>query len=298
MKRLGVIANCTKPRSAAVLGRLAEIAKALGAELLAMEPEAGLIGCRASASAAAMFERAEAVIALGGDGTMLRAVRLLDGRDTPVLGVNIGGLGFLTSVSEEEMDAALRCLACDRYVLQMMAVAECGVERGDGRRSAFRALNDVVVSRGPSGRVITLRLTVDGQHVTSYVCDGLIVATPAGSTGHSLSAGGPILVPETPAFVISLICPHTLSSRPLVVPDRSEICVTGEGPAEQRMLLSVDGQTDEELAAGDRVTVRRSPRGVRFIRLPGHSVFAVLRQKLRWSGSSVDADAGRTARSG
>jgi NAD+ kinase len=289
MKRLGVIANCTKPRSAAVLCRLAERAAALGLDLVAVGPEAALLGCRAAASFEAMFDGAEAVMALGGDGTMLRAVRQLDGRDIPVVGVNIGGLGFLTSVAEDEMDTALRCLARDEVVLQATAVAECVVRRADGRTSTHRALNDVVVSRGPSGRVITLRVTVDGQHVTSYVCDGLIVATPAGSTGHSLSAGGPILMPETPAFVISLICPHTLSSRPLVVPDRSEIGIAAAERTE-RMQLSVDGQVDEALAGGDAVTVRRSARGVRFIRLPGYSHFGVLRQKLRWSGSSV-ADA-------
>jgi NAD+ kinase len=147
-------------------------------------------------------------------------------------------------------------------------------------------MNDVVVSRGATSRVVTLDVSVDGDAVTSYVCDGLIVATPAGSTGHSLSAAGPILVPATKAFVVSLICPHTLSSRPLVVPDGAEIEIAAADTGGQ-LLLSVDGQVGQPLLEGDRVTVRRSERDVRLIHLPGYSYFRVLRQKLHWSGSSV-----------
>jgi len=286
MKKLGVIANCRKERSAIVLSRLAEKAAALGLELFADEATASLVGAGNGVSSQEMFEQVEAVIALGGDGTMLRAVRELDGRERPVMGINIGGLGFLTSVAEEDLDCAIECLAKDDFMLTTMAVAECSVERDGKTVGTYRSMNDVVVSRRPSSRILTLDVSVDGEKVTSYACDGVIVSTPAGSTGHSLSAGGPILTPATPAFVISVICPHTLSSRPLVVPDRSEICILA-AQEEGESVLDVDGQVGQPLQPGDCVKVRRSDSGVCFIHLPGHSYFGVLRQKLQWSGSSV-----------
>ena len=244
------------------------------------------VKCGEAVSPERMFESSEAIMALGGDGTMLRAVRELDGRNIPVIGVNIGGLGFLTSVSEENLDRALECLAEDDFVLSKSSIAECAVHRDGSEIAGYRALNDVVISNGPSSRVVTLRVSIDGDEVTSYVCDGLIVSTPAGSTGHSLSAGGPILMPESQVFVISLICPHTLSSRPLVVPDRSEVSIVAAAD-EEGLLLSVDGQVGMQLQDGDCVTVRRSGSDISFIHLPGHSYFAVLRQKLHWSGSNV-----------
>lgn len=286
MKRLGVIANCGKKRAPDVLEQIADKARTAGLELLADERTAQFLKTAAPVSLQDLIARVEAIMALGGDGTMLRVVRALDGKDKPVIGVNIGGLGFLTSVAEGELDAAMKCLASDDFVVNAMTVAEGVVLRDGKERARYRALNDIVLRTGPSSRIVTLEVAVDKDIVTSYACDGLIVSTPAGSTGHSLSAGGPILMPETPAFVLSLICPHTLSSRPLVVPDTSEISVTARKDA-GGILLSVDGQVGEELTRGDIVKVRRSANDAKFIHLPGHSYFAVLRQKLHWSGSNV-----------
>jgi len=286
MKRIGIIANCRKERAADVLQRLAGKAKDLGLDLFADEPIVRLLKHGKTVKPDEMFDRVDAVMALGGDGTMLRAVRALDGRDKPVIGVNMGGLGFLTSVAEEKLDHALECLAADDYLVSVRAIAESVVERNGAEIAQYWALNDVVVSNGPSSRVVTLDVSIDSDTVTSYVCDGLIVSTPTGSTGHSLSSGGPILSPETQAFVISLICPHTLSSRPLVVPDKSLILIRVANSAGD-LLLSVDGQVGQPLVHGDCVRVSRSDRSVRFLHLPGHSYFAVLRQKLHWSGSNV-----------
>jgi len=232
-----------------------------------------------------MVGQVDAIMAVGGDGTMLRVVRALEGRDVPVIGLNIGALGFLTSVAEKDLDRAFECLRDDKYEVSLRAIVECELFRGGARLAAYRGLNEVVVS-SVSSRIVDLELEIDGAHVTSYACDDLIIATPTGSTGHSLSAGGPILSPETGALLISLICPHTLSSRPLVIPDSSTIRVTVV-EAGEKVLLSVDGQVGQPMEAGDRVVVRRSGQGVRFLHLPGHSFFAVLRQKLHWSGSSV-----------
>lgn len=286
MKTLGIVANCSKKRAPVVLERLAGKAKDAGLRLLADETTGALLdGCSVMALDR-VFDEADAVMALGGDGTMLRVVRELQGRNKPVLGLNIGSLGFLTSVSEEDLDRALECLAAGTFTVMPQQIVEGVVEQDGSERARYRALNEVVVSSGPSTRVMTLGVSVDGDLVTSYVCDGLIVSTPAGSTGHSLSAGGPIVTPSTCAFVISLICPHTLSSRPLVVPDASEIRLTVEASAGD-VLLSVDGQVGQALAQSDAVRIRKAARGVRFIHLPGYSYFSVLRQKLHWSGSNV-----------
>lgn len=285
MKRLAVVANCGKTRAADVLRRIARRSRDLGLELVADPGTARLLECPNVLPAEQLADHADAVLALGGDGTVLRVVRDLNGRDCPVIGVNIGGLGFMTSVAEGDLDCALECLAGDQCIASVRAVAEVSVIRDGAETAQYRALNEVLVTTGHAARVMTLHVTVDGESVTSYVCDGLIVSTPTGSTGHSLSAGGPILTPETPAFVVSLVCPHTLSWRPLVLPDSSIIGIT-TGPGE-RSRISVDGQVGQDLAPGDAVSVRRSARSVRFLHLPGYCYFAVLQQKLHWSGSNV-----------
>lgn len=286
IKSLGITANCGKPDAPIVLRKLAVKAKKLGIQLVADKASLCHLKYGKQISATTGYGSVDAVMALGGDGTMLRAVRMLEGRDIPVIGLNIGALGFLTSVVESELDRALKCLISGQYRTSVRAMIDAVVERKDRILARQRALNDVVVSSGPSNRVVVLGLSIDGDKVTDYVCDGLIVSTPTGSTGHSLSSGGPILSPETQAFVISLICPHTLSSRPLVVPDKSEIVVRVEG-ASGKILFSVDGQIAQNLHEGDKIRICRSDKSVRFIHLPGHSYFTVLRKKLHWSGSNV-----------
>jgi len=286
MKNIGVTANVRKPRAAEVVKQLCLSARRHRLKLFG-PPETAAIGeGMEAANGKALFRKIEALVALGGDGTMLRAVRELDGLDIPIMGINVGSLGFLTSVQEEDMDKALGCLAGNGFTIGVQRMAECRALRGGAEIGRYHALNDVVLQNGPSSRVIGLNMEVDGQPVTQYVCDGLIVSTPTGSTGHSLSAGGPILSPEARALVVSLICPHTLSSRPLVLPDTSTITVT-VAEAVEEILLTVDGQVGMSLKERDLIEVRASDRHVRFMHMPGYSQFAVLRQKLHWSGSNV-----------
>ncbi len=286
MKKIGVLANCGKPEAAAVLRRLERKAAELRLGLVTCGETGRLLRGARRTSVAAMARGIDVLVALGGDGTMLRAVRLLAGRDVPVLGVNLGSLGFLTSVAQEDLERALTVLARGKFSISRRAMAECRLFRGRRQVGSYRALNDVVVGWGASSRICTLGLVIDGEQVASYMCDGLVVSTPTGSTGHSLSAGGPILHPAGDSFVISVICPHTLSNRPLVVPDRSRIVVRVTR-AMKKLLLSVDGQEETAIRAGDRLEVRRSPRDVRLVHLPGYSYFSLLRQKLGWRGSSV-----------
>lgn len=285
MKAIGIIANCGKPQAREALARVQRKAAELGLRVYASAETARCVRGALRVSPERLAGRVEALLALGGDGTMLHAARLVHTSGTPILGVNLGNLGFLTSSSSDDLETTLEELARGHYSLSERSAAEGTVWRGRRRLGTFRALNDIVVGWGQSSRIITLDVAVDGEHIASYRCDGLIVSTPTGTTGHSLSAGGPIIHPEAKALLVNVICPHTLSARPLVLPDRSavEIAVTA---STKQLLLSVDGQEELTVRQGDRLVIRRSARGVRFIRLRNYSYFAVLRHKLQWSEGS------------
>lgn len=294
MKRIGVIANCNKPHSAAILKRLAAKAGPAGLQLFTCDQTGELLPEAERLDAGRIAGQVDVMMALGGDGTMLSTVRLLNGTDTPVLGVNLGSLGFLTSVTEEHLEHAVDVLVERKFSLSERTLVDCVVLREDREVARYTSLNDVVVGWGSSSRVLTLGVSIDDDDVAQYVCDGLIVSTPTGSTGHSLSAGGPIMHPESPVFTVNVICPHSLSARPLVVPDRSAIRVRIlDTPPNKRPLLSADGQGEFVLETGDRLEMSKNPHQVRFVHLPEYSYFSVLRQKLHWRGSSgggVDAE--------
>lgn len=284
MKVLGVIANCAKDKAPVVLSRLRLKAESLGLRVLADKATAKLMGSNSSATPLDVAQQADTLMVLGGDGSMLRAVRDLEGRDIPLIGVNLGALGFMTSVPEENLERALDCLVLNQFTTSLRLMLDASLLRKGVSIGSYRALNDVLLSSGI--RVGTYRMTVDGQDVGDFVCDGLIVSTPTGSTGHSLSAGGPILLPTAQAVVVELICPHTLSTRPLVIPSDSFVEVKVVERAVSAT-LAVDGQVGQPLEIGDIVRIRRSPHRVRFIHLPGYDYFSVLRQKLHWRGSNV-----------
>ncbi|MCF7855794.1 MAG: NAD(+)/NADH kinase [Candidatus Pacebacteria bacterium] len=286
MKTLGLCANTGKPRAPEVLRRIVSKPGELGMRVIVdaqtsiLNPELETVGEKGFAG------EVDAVIALGGDGTLLRAIHSLREAGIPVMGVNIGGLGFLTSVSEGEIDQAMECLADDHIEVSTNPIMVADVQRDGVSIDSYHALNEVVVARGPASRMVQLDLHVSGKAVTTYSCDGILVATPVGSTGYSLSSGGPILVPGTPALVITPICPHTLGSRPMVVPESSEIEISTRS-AGQELLLATDGQTAQPLRAGDTVRISRSAHSAQLLHLPGHSFYALLRQKLHWRGSSI-----------
>jgi NAD+ kinase len=288
--RLGVLANCGKPHSAAALKRLAGKAQQSGIELVTCDQTADLLPGATAVSTDQLGHRIDAMMALGGDGTLLHAVRILNGADAPVVGVNLGSLGFMTSVTEEDLERAVDALVSKQYTTSTRTLLDCRVLREEKEVAGYVALNDVVVGWGSSTRVLNLALQIDEDEVAQYVCDGLIVSTPTGSTGHSLSAGGPIVHPHSPVLVVNVICPHTLSARPLVVGDRSTIRVDVINLQQNKKpLLSADGQGEFVLAIGDRLSIRKHPHAARFVHLPEYSYFSVLRQKLHWRGSSSGA---------
>jgi len=236
-------------------------------------------------SADDFFAGIDVLISLGGDGTMLHSVQLMGTADIPIMGINLGSLGFLTSVRPNQVEEAVDMLLCGRYELSERTRLRLMIRHG-GRVHVHYALNDVAIGWGGSPRIISLKVSIDGHYVTTYACDGLVVSTPTGSTGHSLSAGGPILQPDTEVFAISPICPHTLTSRPLVIPSRSVIGVELVDCAKE-LLLAVDGQECCSVRHGTVLEMAAFEQRVRFIHFPGYDYYAVLRSKLRRQGSSV-----------
>jgi NAD+ kinase len=285
MKRVGLIVNRGKARAADALLQVVRLAEAAGLAVVVDERfgplQPGLTALPTEKFAGAV----EGVVVLGGDGTMLDAAHRLRGTGLPLMGLNLGSLGYLTSVEESQFGAALACLRQDRFVVEQLAGLSGEIRRANGATVALPdALNDVVV-RGTSGRLAWLELLLDGLAVTTYACDGIIVATPTGSTAYSLAAGGPIIMPGTRALAIGMICPHTLTSRPLVVSDSSAVAIrVTRNESAVPLLVSVDGRDGIVLAANEQVCVRRSPCDVPVIHLPDYNAFTVLSRKLGWGG--------------
>lgn len=287
---IGLFANLAKPAAASTLAELARAARELGVQLVACDKETLRLAPGAKLVSPARFGKAvDVLLSLGGDGTVLQSVRALNGADAPILGINLGNLGFLTSVPDTHAVPALRAIVSGAYQTSAYPLIEARVLRGPRRKCIVRAraLNDVVLGWGTSPRAAMIELEVDRQPVASFVCDGLIVATPVGSTGHALSAGGPILHRDTAALVIEPICPHTLSNRPVVIPN-DRLVALRIADQRKKLLLSVDGQSHGWLESGDLLEIRKAPESVQFIRLPGTSWFKLLTQKLHWRGSSAE----------
>ncbi len=226
---------------------------------------------------------ADLVLVLGGDGAILRACHQLGRHQRPILGVNLGRLGFLADLSPDEFREMLPCLVQRQFRVVEHLMFECLLRRADGSTETFLGLNESIVSSANSLQMIEVRLTINGELVTTYSCDGLIISTSVGSTAHSLSAGGPMLRQNLPAFVITPICPHTLSNRPLV--DGADgIYSLSLAETSKEALLVVDGQYRRPLQVGDTVEVRRAPVTFKLAKLPGHSYYTTLQRKLGWSG--------------
>jgi len=214
---------------------------------------------------------------------MIAAAGLVAGRDTPVLGVNLGTLGYMTEFTVEEAMLALDDVARGNYQIDKRMMLDWRVVRDGAETGAASALNEVVVTKAAEAKIIDIDCSVDSHHVTTYRADGLIVSTPTGSTAYNLSAGGPIIVPGADVIVICPLCPHTLTNRPLVLPDRACVGLT-LNTREQEVILTSDGRVSLRLKASDSVEIRRSEKTFNIIRAKGRNYFEILRTKLKWSG--------------
>lgn len=284
---MGLVANPDKPAASPLLRRAAELAAAAGLQVFAEARAAEMADLTAPRckGVAELARQSDLIIVFGGDGTMLGAARDLAGASTRLLGINVGGLGFLTAAHANEMETALESIWRREYEIDVRDLIQAQGS-ASGQPVDQVALNDFVISRGAASRLIELEVTVDGETLTRYRCDGLVVCTPTGSTAYSLAAGGAVISPNAQALTITPVCPHTLSNRSVIVNMDSVIEVKSLSERLE-VFLSADGQVQIPLSTGDTIRIGRSPRQIRLLRLPGSSFFNTLRKKLNWSGSSI-----------
>jgi NAD+ kinase len=278
--RVGLVLKRHDPRVPAILKGLIPWLRLEGVEVfLDQESAKQYPGC--SVAAPEDFARHVDVVAVfGGDGTLLYAARLVAASGTPILGVNLGSLGFLTEVKVEEMELAFHRLLAGNYRLEERKLLEIEVLREQRQVAQFLALNDAVINKGALARIIELEVTANNDVVMLIRADGLIVSSPTGSTAYSLSAGGPILYPTLEAFIVTPICPHTLSNRPVVVPDEIVMGVNLRHGTD--VMLTIDGQVGVPLLPNDQLSIRKSSAVVRLVQATETTFFRLLREKLKW----------------
>jgi len=281
--RLGIITKPGEPRAGELAAQIAEWAADHEINLFVNDRVKELPPGTFSASAREIADNCDLLVALGGDGTMISTARLVAGRGTPVLGINLGTLGYLTEFAIDEAIPALEFVVRGEYEILQRTMLDWRVLRDGDQVGSGTALNDVVVNKSALARIIDIDCWVGSLYVTGYRADGLIVATPTGSTAYNLAAGGPIIAPGAEAISICPICPHTLTNRPLVLPFDVEIRLQ-MNTREQEVMLTADGQTGLPLMAGDRVEICKSAKTFNTVCAKDRDYFEILRSKLRWSG--------------
>jgi NAD+ kinase len=284
-QRIGLVGNAGKPACAASVRAAAKLIERSGRTVVCDDITARLakLKCAAVPQVAALAHDVDLLLVFGGDGTMLHTARQIAGSHTPMLGVNIGGLGFLTAVPSDKLAEALKLVWRGEFKFEARALIEVA-GTGRGKKISATALNDIVISRGAISRLIALDVSMNGQPITRYRCDGLIISSPTGSTAYSLAAGGAIVLPTADVFALTPICPHALSNRSIILPLSASITVKAITTV-ATAYLNADGQIVGELNAGDEVTIRRSHSTVRLVHLKNSSFLEALRRKLHWRGT-------------
>jgi NAD+ kinase len=273
------VAKYQEPKAAEMVRWLAPWLKQRRKKVLV---EDGVVrGAGVSCTKKQLAAKADLIISLGGDGTLLNIAPLVERPDVPILGVNLGGLGFITEVAVDELESALAKTLEGDYEVEKRMTLEVRVNTKNGKLRKFRVLNDAVIAKGARSRIIDLETYVGDDYLCTYRADGLIISTPTGSTAYSLAAGGPILEPALGAIILSPICPHTLTNRPIVVPNKSTIQVTLRSFGDTVILIP-DGQPGVRLNNGDQVEARDFGLPVSLIKLPSRSYYEILRNKLKW----------------
>jgi NAD+ kinase len=280
--RIGVIGHQGYDGLTEILALLASEAPRLGLEL-SYEP-----GLRQSATGGGTLTgpgELDALLSLGGDGTLLRAARFLDGADVPIVGVNLGKLGFLTSCRGKDFARMLPRLPKGQYQTDSRMMLDAYPTELENAVPRMRALNDVVLHKGGFARVLRLRVAVNREEIGTLAADGIVISTPTGSTAYSLSAGGPIVAPTVESILITPVSPHTLAVRPILLPPDAVITVQPED-APQEVLVTVDGQTGTSLGSGQGLSIKASPYRAKIVRFTGTTFFGRMRRKLGWGGLS------------
>ncbi len=277
--KIGIIANLKKESAIRTINQILNYFEIKEIEPL-LEPEtANLLKCKhKGVTSNELVDSAQLIIALGGDGTLLRAARMVGAKETPILGVNLGGLGFLTEFSSEEFKQALDDFLAGTHREELRMVLSVLF-----RQENFFALNDCSINMGPSCRVIETIIYSDTNYITRVVADGIVIATPTGSTAYSLAAGGPIIFPTMEAILITPLCPHALAARPLVLPATETLTIELDRKSETAILI-VDGQERREFNPGEKVTFKQAEYKIRLVAPKNKSYYEILRSKMKWSG--------------
>ncbi len=287
INRIGLVANTDKPACRGLVQQAAALIERASRRAICDAATARLAELKGPScpDVATLTREVDLLMVFGGDGTMLRIAREAAGSQTPILGINAGGLGFLTDVPSDQLPTALKQIWAGEAILETRPLIEASVTAA-GKPASSLALNDFVVTRGAAPRLIDLEVSVDNDVLTHYRCDGLIVCSPTGSTAYSLAAGGAVVSPAAEVFTLTPICPHTLSNRSVIVNLHSTVRVKVLSQKVE-VILTADGQITSPLSAGDVVAIRKSRHGVRLLHLAGSSFFETLRRKLNWSGSNL-----------
>jgi NAD+ kinase len=285
-RTIGIIAHTGKPSVAELVNGIAQEFSRFSITTLLEKETARIAGKKSGHSITDLGAAADLLVVAGGDGTILRVVGQLGDVIKPIFGINVGSLGFLTCASSATYREAVECMAKDRINFSQRALLETRVRLGEKQTAKMLALNDAVLSRGELSRLVRLCTRVNGEPLTEFNADGLIVATPTGSTAYSLSAGGPILDPESGVFVITPICPHVLTNRSIIVANSSTIEIEASDP-EYPVFLTLDGRKPMHVERGSIITIRKAKKTLPLASLPDASFFSVVRQKLKWSGSNL-----------
>lgn len=282
VRKIGIVTKTTSPHAEDVMTELVPWLAGRGVEVTVQEDYGALSGARVrSVPKGEVAQGSDIVLVLGGDGTLLSVARLVEKTGQPLLGINLGSLGFLTELALDELYPSLEKVLAGNYFIEERMRLEVHLHRGGEKIDQFLVLNDVVVNKGALARIIDLEAYVNGEQVTVYKADGLIVATPTGSTAYTLAAGGPIVEPTMEVILVAPICPHTLTNRPLVVPGSSHI-VLHLASDSGKVFLTLDGQKGTELSQGDSIHIKAAPQRLRLIRTGEKTFYQVLRAKLHW----------------
>ena len=281
MKSIGIFVKRHHQDAVQVAAQVAEWLRGRGIEVLADEALAAAVPAARSCPAEAIPDAADLLIVLGGDGTLLSVSRLVGDRCTPILGINLGSLGFLTEITRDEIIPVLEQLVAGELTVSERLRLDVIIRREGTEVARYRVLNDLVINKGALARIIDMEAWVDDTYLTTFKADGLIVATPTGSTAYNLAAGGPIISPALHCLVISPICPHMLTNRPIIVSDEAVIRIEVKFQNEE-VAMTADGQIGMPLQGGDVVEIRRSPHPTMLVLSPTKDYFQILRTKLKW----------------
>lgn len=281
-RRVGIVMKPHWPEAREILRQLVDWLRAKDREIVLDLETAALVETQETGLAKADVPRAaDLVVVLGGDGTLLSVARLVESGEVPILGVNLGGLGFLTEITLDELYPVLGAVLSGKYRASRRMLLQVTVHRGGQPIADYVVLNDAVMTKAALARIVDLEVFVEQEFVTAYRADGLIICTPTGSTAYGLSAGGPILFPTMHALILVPICPHTVTNRPLVLPEEVRVQVVLNSQNED-VYLTLDGQVGFPLQYRDQVEVRRADREITLIASPKKNFYEILRSKLKW----------------